>query len=185
MAQEDITWPVNWEDLKPIITSSGLNEENAEKARLVFEHTVNMRVAACGSRRSRRSADRRRPTNSIRKVGALARAGSLSSASGAWAAAAPADSASNRSSIAGGGVSARHESVDDVEKAEAASVFSEVAAGMLNEDVERFKTRAGNVEFDGDQVQLRSQLKLIRQSYFGSASQVAPYVRAISRSVMK
>jgi hypothetical protein len=82
-------------------------------------------------------------------------------------------------------VSARHESVDDVEKAEAASVFSEVAAGMLNEDVERFKTRAGNVEFDGDQVQLRSQLKLIRQSYFGSASQVAPYVRAISRSVMK
>ena len=43
MAQEDIIWPVNWEDLKPIITSSGLNEE---KAWLVFEHTVNMRVAA-------------------------------------------------------------------------------------------------------------------------------------------
>ena len=71
-------------------------------------------------------------------------------------------------------MSARHESVDDDEKAEATSAFSEVAAGMLNEDVKRFKTLAGNVEFNGDQVQLKSQLKLIRQSYFGSASQVAP-----------
>jgi hypothetical protein len=124
----------------------------------------------------------------IKKVSALARAGSLSSSSGAWAQGAPDDSVSNRATIAGGGASLRKEEVkeNDELKAEAAEVFSEAAAGLLAEDVERFKTLAGNVEFDGDVDDLAARLKFIRESYWpGAASQVAPYVRAIARSVRK
>jgi hypothetical protein len=48
----------------------------------------------------------------IRKVGELARAGALSSATGAWAQGGPNDSAANRDSIHGGGVSVRKEEVE-------------------------------------------------------------------------
>jgi hypothetical protein len=126
----------------------------------------------------------------VRKVGALARAGALSSASGDWASGADDDSAKNRQSIAGGGTSkpvGRNEEVEENDglKVEAAEVFSEASAGLLAEDVERFKSLAGNVEFDGDVDDLAVRLKFIRESYFGVASQVAPYVRAIARSVRK
>jgi hypothetical protein len=48
----------------------------------------------------------------VRKVAELARAGALSSASGAWAQGGPADASANRDSIRGGGISVRKEEVE-------------------------------------------------------------------------
>lgn len=41
-----ITWPVFREDLDTVLSSMGLNEENAEKARVLFENAIQVQVAA-------------------------------------------------------------------------------------------------------------------------------------------
>jgi hypothetical protein len=124
----------------------------------------------------------------VRKVAELARTGALSSASGAWAQSGPPDASANRDSVRGGGVSTRKESVDDeeteVEIEQARAVFREAAEGLTGAETSRLMSLTENMEFDGDEDKLRRDLKVIRESYFGSAA-TSSYVRAISRTVLK
>jgi hypothetical protein len=119
----------------------------------------------------------------IRKVAELARVGALSSATGAWAQGGPPDASSNRQSIAGGGVSTRKEDVDD-EIEEAREIFREAAEGLTGAETARLRSLTENMEFDGDEDKLRNDLRVIRESYFGSPA-TASYVKAISRTVLK
>jgi hypothetical protein len=120
----------------------------------------------------------------IRKVAELARAGALSSATGAWAQGSPDDSA-NRDSVRGGGVSraVRQEDLDD-EKEEARAIFYEAAEGLTADETSRLMSLTEDLEFDGDEDKLRNDLKVIRESYFGSPA-TSSYVKAIARTIRR
>ncbi len=203
--------------LKETIKTAGLNEENAEKAMLMFEAMVVERLETLteaieakviGNLREEidayiteemspyidESVDEFRNLMRlavatiggqdavaafIKRVAALARAGSLSSSSGDWAVAAPDDSASNRATIAGGGASRVREEVLD-----AAAVFDEVATGLNEEQVEEFRALSEDVVYAGDAPRLRSTLTSIRNHNFSDPA-VARFADAISRTARK
>jgi hypothetical protein len=118
----------------------------------------------------------------IKRVAALARAGTLSASSGDWAAAAPDDSVSNSATIAGGGVNLRKEEVEEVEKVH--EIFDDVTADMSEDDREQMKVLSEDLVYGGDAQRLRSQLTSIKLRNFYDAG-VAAYSDAISRSVRK
>src|SRR5580704_9412775 len=101
----------------------------------------------------------------VRKVAELARAGALSSATGAWAQGGPPDASANRDSVRGGGVSraVRQEDLDD-EKEEARAIFYEAAEGLTADETSRLMSLTEDLEFDGDEDKLRNDLKAIRES---------------------
>jgi hypothetical protein len=120
----------------------------------------------------------------IRKVATLARAGALSSATGQWAAGADDASEKNRHSVDGNGQSRPTSTAEEYERAAALSVFEEVTEDLDVDQVEKLQSLCENVEFDGDEEQLRKTLVEARDSYI-DAPQVHSYSRAISKSVRK
>jgi hypothetical protein len=122
--------------------------------------------------------------NFIKKVGALARAGALSSQSGEWAAAGPDDSAENHQTVAGGGSTLRREAVEANERAVAAKIFNEVVADMDDDGKALMEDLAGDLIFDGDENRLKRQLELIRNQQVPSPL-TENYVKAIARTVRR
>jgi hypothetical protein len=117
----------------------------------------------------------------IRRVGELARAGALSSASGEWASAGPNDSASNLATVRGGSGTLRKE---DVERAEAAAIFEDVTADMDEDDQSLMMELCGDLEYAGDANKLRREIELVRNQQVPSPL-TESYVKAISRTVLK
>jgi hypothetical protein len=120
----------------------------------------------------------------VKRVGELARAGSLSSATGAWAQGGPPDASSNRNSIRGGGISTRKEEVEAAERDEARAVFEEVVSDMDEDGVALMEYLCGDIEYSGDQNKLKRDLQLIRNQHVPDAL-TESYVRAIARTIRK
>jgi hypothetical protein len=119
----------------------------------------------------------------IRKVAELARAGALSSATGAWAQGGPPDASTNRDSVRGGGISTRKESVDD-EIEEAREIFYEAVADMDEDGKALMMSLCGDIEYSGDAGRLRREIELVRNQQVPSPLTEA-YTRAISRTVRR
>jgi hypothetical protein len=118
----------------------------------------------------------------LRKVAAEARAGALSAASGAWAQGSPNASAANLDSLHPNSRPAHYE---DVEAAQAMSVFAEVAADLSEEQTEDFKALVEDVVYSvGEGQKLRARLTEIKNQNFVDPS-VSSFVAAISRTVRK
>lgn len=122
----------------------------------------------------------------ITKVAALARQEVLSSATGEWSQGVLDNSARNRDSVHGAGNSHQVGTSEDMEvlKAEAHSVLAEVTADLDEDDVDRLKVLAGQIEFDGDTKQLREDLMAARESFLDNP-RVASYTAALSRTVRR
>jgi hypothetical protein len=117
----------------------------------------------------------------VRKVAELARAGALSSATGAWAQGGPPDASSNRDSVRGGGVSTRKE---DVEREEAAEIFNEAIADMSEDGKAMMMELCGDLEYSGDASKLRREIELVRNQQVPSPL-TESYVKAIARTIRR
>jgi hypothetical protein len=118
----------------------------------------------------------------LRLTVAALRAGSLSSATGAWAQGSPNDSAENRDTVRGGSGTLRKESV---EAEEAAEIFEEVSAGLDVDQVEEFKSLVEDLSYDHGRADvLRNQLTEVRNRAFPDPRTVR-YVDAIARAIRR
>jgi hypothetical protein len=117
----------------------------------------------------------------MKKIAAMVRDGALFASSSDWSSGSDDDSASNRASIRGGGVSTRQE---EVEADEAMVVFEQVADGLDEDQVDEFKNLVGDLTYSGDIPRLRAELTTIRNQNFPSPL-TEQYVSAISRTVRR
>lgn len=166
------------EEVKPHIEESidETVEEITESAVEEMRRLLLLAVAEIGGQAKARSF--------IDKVGALARAGALSSASGDWAQGAADDASANRQTVAGGSGTLRREDREAVEREQAAAIFEDVTADLEGDEVALMMELTEDMLYDGDQNKLRRQLELIRNQQVPSPL-TESYVKAIARTIRK